>query len=200
MSGRRKTSRQTSLPDGEFFTLSDDRDGEMHLLTGRLIRFPGTDDGPAHDQHDRDPDRSRELSMARLQRLRELNPDRNPTQTSPTLFDDRRHRFDPALLSDISYFYGSPPQCPVHFDALQDYAREPLISRSGDLRKIAGGYAIVSAEWKDAIESLEKGVHEFFPHEIEFCNYNMYDHFIFRDSTQFDLIDYERSNQETAVE
>ena len=184
--------RQTSLPDGEFFMLQDQRD-EADLLSGRTIRVPGTEDSQLYDQHDRDPDRSKELSMARLQRLRELDPNPDPTRPPYSLFDDRRFRFDAGLLSETSHFYGPPPQQEIHYDFLTDFAREPIVGRDGKLSEAAGGYRFVSEEWKDAIEGLEPGVHEFFSHEVEFSDYTMYGHFIFRDCPEMEFADLERS-------
>jgi hypothetical protein len=39
---------------------------------------------------------------------------------------------------------------------------------------------IVSNEWKYVIESVEPGVHEFFPHRIVFCDAEISDRYIFR--------------------
>ena len=183
---------RASLPDGDFFMLKDGR-AEMNVLSGRTIRVPETEDSQLYDQHDHDPARSKELSMARRQRLRELESIPDLTRPSYTLFRDRRFRFDPSLISNPSHFYGPPPQAAIHYDILTDFSVEPLVGLNGDLHQTTCQYDFVSNEWKAAVESLEPGVHEFFPHELEFSSYTMYGHFIFRDCLELDFVDLERS-------
>ncbi len=187
--------RQTELPDGEYLMLTDER-GELDLLSERIIKVPGNESEMARDQFDPTPDLTRALSEARLQRLRELNPDYDRFQIPPTLFEDRRFRFDSSLLRDTSWFRG--PGSAIHYDWLADFAQEPENARGRrNLRE--GMNRIISSTWKNAIERLEPGVHEFFRHTLEFSNYTSYDHFIFRDAEELDIIDFERSDKETGV-
>ena len=186
-------SAKISLPDGEFFIMQDNRSFSPHFLSGRSISVPGREEPIIDDQYDRYPDLSEQISMSRLSTLRELQAKLGPSTYPGSLFDDRRAKFDSSLLSPESYFHGSSPPCEIHFDQLHDFAVEPNVDRDGNYSKEVGAYTLVSKEWNNAIEGLEPGVHEFFPHEVEFCNYTIITHFIFRDCQRFEFIDLESS-------
>ena len=185
-------SGKITLPEGEFFIFQDNRDF-AHLLDGRYILVPGKEHLQIKDQYDRYPASSELLSIARLACLQDVINKLGQSIYPESLFEDRRVKFDPNLLSPSSYFYGWPPPCEIHYDQLRDFAAEPSHDGEGKLRATEGAYVFISKKWKEALEILEPGVHEFFSHEVEFCDYTMGEHFIFRDCQKFEVVDRERS-------
>jgi hypothetical protein len=179
--------RQKSLPNGEYFLLIDKR-RDFEVLAERSVRVPGSEDARVVDQHDQNSSRSGGLAMLRFARHRELEPDLPPGSWL-TLYSNRRHRFDAALVSEASHFYGAEPAHLIHFDYLFDFANEPIMNRLGKFVEIPGQYYFVSEEWKCAVEEIEPGVHQFFSHTVYFSSSAIEDHLIFRDCREFNFLD-----------
>lgn len=169
--------RAKVLREGEFFILVENR-GENQVLRGEF---------------DANPAETKSRAIARLLKWQELYPNPPLLPHGYPLFDDAKVPYEAAWLPEVTNFKRSIPKKLSHTDR----AIDPAIYL--DLRKMDTrfafpfGYKVVSKEWKLAIEYVEPGVHEFFPHQLRFADGVISDRFIFRDRRQLEFIDMDNS-------
>jgi hypothetical protein len=142
-------AKQKKLPDGEFYVLA--HDGEARFSP--------------RGQFDPDPQETELIKTRRRAYYRSCEANWEP---SPMPLEDlfhRRYPVPPPIAPDLVHrrtalkrpMPRTEPDHILHY-ALRDYATEN------------DAYTIVSPEWRDAIEIVEPGVHEFFPHAVEFSD------------------------------
>ncbi|MFM9939921.1 MAG: hypothetical protein ACKVP7_10555 [Hyphomicrobiaceae bacterium] len=148
------------LVDAPFYAMIDGRDARSFLtrfkpavkdpITGI---FRGTWDGlPTEEEQ--------AIALAQHKRLLELDPS---APAYELLFDRREFPMDPALMEKVRYVSGQKPKTIEHWQIIHAMLRVKLASSYFF-------YPLVSDQWKSAVESLENGVHEFFPLTLSFLN------------------------------
>jgi hypothetical protein len=125
------------------------------------------------------------LRCARHARLLELGTD-YPRQD---LFFQSQFPLEPHFIEKKVRAKGAKPQKIAHWNSF--WALSPTETEF---------HKVVSPQWKDAVESLEPGVHEFFPFTIEFDRpegENIYAAFVMREriwirDREFEVLDWRR--------
>ena len=142
-----------TLPDGEYFYICDYR--KDHDFVG---------DG---HQKSTDPDEDEAIKRRRFEACLAHDKAAGVTGSYLESYEFRRDvAFTPDLVHRATTLDCSMPQTLMHYDRV--------------FQGTGGTYDVVSKEWKDAIESFEPHVHEFFPYELHFSDGVVRDYFIMR--------------------
>ena len=161
-----------TLPEAELYMLIDDR-SDRDFLSNR------------GNQYADDPAASEALRQAHHARWRAMDPTWKPGKQTPTsIRGEHNFPFTPNLAPRAAAFKRNMPRALPHYDLVGGCGYDPLF---GGLA--SGTITVVSTSWKSAIESVEPGVHEFFPFEFRFRDRVATDHFMFRNRQFLDLVD-----------
>lgn len=152
--------KKAELADGEYFILCDIRSLDAPTFNCEL--------------YDCDPQETKTIVTMRAAYYRTLVPGWAPNDIfSNDLFHQRSSPFSmPANLVHKRLCHRKPK--PKR--GLTDY----MLRNFYDFAAKGNNYWVVSPEWRAAIESLEPGLHEFFPYELAFPDGNI-QRYIFRD-------------------
>lgn len=175
------SSKQSAVPDGEFFIVSDMRQGGESLSIRR--------------QYDPDPQETEAIKARRMAYYRTFEPDWTPYE-SHDLFHQRypgRYPTLPPIMPDMVH-KSSGFKRPKPKRGPDELLKFPILDQatlgpSGSHFNFEY-YLLVSSEWKAAVESLEPGVHEFFAHDVIFSD-GIWPRYIFRDRQDIDCLDQE---------
>lgn len=164
---------ETRLPEAEFYVFLFRLPGDIRVVT------PGTYDSTYDNPQERNLAEARSLFRARLARRMDLDPRFRPAGTPVDHFDNPNLPMTADLFPASTAFEKPKPRTLPHYGLPDErtYLWPPR--------------AIVSPDWKAAIESLELGVHEFFAHELRFKDATVNDHYVFRGRQGVEFLDYD---------
>jgi hypothetical protein len=163
---------ETKLPEAEFYIF-------LFRLREARVRTPSNYDGTFDNLQQRDDPEARRVFRARLARRMDLDPRFRPAGTPVDHFDDPNLPMTADLFPDYTAFAKPKPEALPHYGLPDErtYFWPPR--------------AVVSPQWKTAVEALEPGVHEFFAHELRFEDATVTDHFLFRARQRVDFLDFD---------
>ncbi|MBX9925983.1 MAG: hypothetical protein K2Y05_06465, partial [Hyphomicrobiaceae bacterium] len=142
---------KVALPAGELFLLHDERE-EADLLD---------------QMRDPDPVFSAALAAENDRRMKALDP------TFPYgLYENRAFECPAELIHPSTLVRGKQPKSLPHTDRMFNFANVDGTSSI---------HIVVSTEWKEVIEELELGTHQFYPHRLDFADGSSAQRFIMRD-------------------
>jgi hypothetical protein len=146
------------LPESHFYLLADARNDDCM---------------PLYAEHQYDP----------VERWGDVNPENTKIGD---LVMQRYKEFDPTVACrDASEIYRHPPfpysSDMVHPESFFDTRKPEQLDHVEEIgsKGVGGWYTVVSEQWKCAIQCVEPGVHEFFPHVLNFKNASI-QRYIFR--------------------
>lgn len=163
------------LADGDYFAFADGR-GEDDQLQMQ-VDFDANYTGRASHETVR-------IQLGRAELLKELESTGSgmPIQN---LYRKTQYPLPSNLVHDKSWFKCRMPRL-YHHEQIGCPTFIPPKYQGPNSFYADENYTVVSAEWKDAIESVEPGIHEFFPHTLIFVDDIARDRFIFRGRAQVD--------------
>lgn len=153
-----------ALEPAEFYYIHDGRGECEYIYNSRQVEAY--------------PEATTRLAREIARRRMAVDPDWTPYESLPTYFDLPNVEIGPDLVLAATAFEASRPHALPHHDVVRNPSEGHTVAY----------YEIVSAQWKGAIESLEPGVHQFFPHELRFADGVIPDRFIFRCRTHIDTV------------
>jgi hypothetical protein len=149
------------LPEADFYLLYDRRESLSDLSCEHQIDRHQIYTGRLSQESD-------DIHSRLVERLAELFPEMPPREAC-MLYDERQIAFTKDMVHSESFFDTRRPKRLDHHEKLLGLS--PLHPTK---------YSVVSMAWKNAIESVEPSVHEFFPHKLNFKDAIIEDRFIFR--------------------
>lgn len=153
-------------PEADYYLFMDERFEALYLYNNHQYDYGEMYSGELAEENVEIYDRRMELLVALKPELAG-NPDL-AREMLYQLYWDAQVSFSADMIHPISWY---STRLPARIDHCEDIACLTP--------KPAGGYVVVSAAWKQAIESLEPNVHEFFPHRLCFMDAEI-DGFVFR--------------------
>ncbi len=127
-------------------------------------------------QFDPNPAASEARTAAVEARFRARDPDWSPDTSCTQYFDVEDADIGPDLVPPVSAFRARRPKSVAHHEWLTSYSYQ-----------LASHFWAVSPAWKSAIESLEPGLHQFFPHTLRFADGALTGGFIMRQRQQVEM-------------
>jgi hypothetical protein len=167
----------------EFYWLRDSR------ANNQLMSMKG--------RYDDDPVRTTRLAQQYEARIKSRYPDWVLGDWNPDCGGvDRREgiRLQDAELSPIVAFKRPAPKRIYHYDKVRVLGFDLCLGGCGDET-----FNCVSLDWKNAIESLEPGIHEFHPLRLKFKDGVEFDRFIFRPMQLSEVVDLSASDCSMAL-
>jgi hypothetical protein len=161
------------LPEAEFFIFL------FHVFKDPRAVEPGSYDSTFYNVQPRDLAEARRIFRGRLTRRMDLDPRFRPAGTPVDHFDDPNLPMTADLFPASTAFDKPTPESLPHY-GLPDERMHLWPPR-----------AIVSPDWRAAVEALEPGVHEFFAHELRFNDTTVNGHFLFRGRQAVAFLDYD---------
>ena len=127
-------------------------------------------------QFDPDPRASEAITAAVEARFRARDPDWSPDSCFLSYFDVEDAEIGPDLVPPVSAFRVKRPKSVAHHEWHNSYSY-----------KLSSHFWAVSPAWKAAIERLEPGMHQFFPHTLRFSDGALTGGFIMRQRQQVEM-------------